>query len=107
MEKTKSKGFTAKDEFNASSATPIKEAKGETLNVKDVMVTEKFDDKENKNVLVGYIKTDDEQIYATISGTIINQLLALVEMVEDGTQTVLVQSNQSNSGREYFMLKLV
>ena len=107
MEKTKSKGFTAKDEFNASSAIPIKEVKGETLNVKDVMVTEKFDEKENKNVIVGYIKTDDEQIYATISVTIINQLLALVEMVEDGIQTVSVHSNQSNSGREYFMLKLI
>ena len=37
MEKTRTKGFTAKDEFNASTATPIKEATGEILEVEDVI----------------------------------------------------------------------
>lgn len=106
MEKTRTKGFTAKDEFNASTATPIKEATGEILEVEDVMVAEKHDNDEV--VVVGYLKTTNGDMYATISDTIINQLLALIEMIdEDGSQKVSVQAKTSNAGRQYFMLQLM
>ena len=106
METMKTKGFTAKDEFNAASATPIKEAKGQELTVSEVMVTEKVDE-DGVLTKVGYIKTTDGEIYATISATIIDQLIPLVVMIdEDGDQTVSVITKTSNAGREYFMLAL-
>lgn len=101
MEKIKTKGFTAKDEFNASSATPIKMAKNGVIEVTDVMVKDKADGE-----TVGYMKTTDGTIYATISATIIEQLVALAEMVQAGPLTVMVVPKTSNGGREYFMLEL-
>lgn len=101
MEKIKTKGFTAKDEFNASSATPIKMAKNSVLKVTDVMIKDKTDGE-----TVGYLKTEDGTIFATISATVIEQLVALSEMLTGDTLDILVVAKTSNSGREYFMLEL-
>lgn len=101
MEKIKTKGFSAKDEFNASSATPIKMAKNSVLKVTDVMIKDKTDGE-----TVGYLKTDDGIIFATISATVIEQLVALSEMLTGDTLDILVVAKTSNSGREYFMLEL-
>ena len=100
METIKTKGFTPKDAFNATSATPIKDAKNSVLKVTDIMVKDKADGE-----TVGYLKTDDGTIYATISNTVIEQLVALADMLTE-PQDVLVVPKQSNSGREYFLLEL-
>lgn len=101
MEKIKTVGFTAKDEFNSSSATPIKMAKNTVVVVTDVMVKDKADGE-----TVGYLKSEDGTIFATISATVIEQLIALIDMLAEGPQSVLVVPKQSNQGREYFMLEL-
>lgn len=98
MEKIKTQGFTAKDEFNSASATPIKMAKNSVIEVVDIMVKDKADGE-----TVGYLKSKDGTIYATISATVIEQLLSLVDLVP---AKVMVVPKQSNAGREYFLLEL-
>lgn len=102
METLKTKGFTAKDRFNTASATPIKEAKGTIIKVKDVMVTEN-----TEGEAVGFLKTSEDDIYATISVTVIDQLVPLIDILqEDGEQEIAIITKTSEAGNEYFMLEL-
>ena len=107
MEKIKTKGFSAKDEFNSAGATPIKMAKNSIIRVTDLMIKDKLPDEDGKVETVGYLKAEDGTIYATISSTVIEQLVALIDILDtDGPQDVLVVPKTSNGGREYFMLEL-
>lgn len=104
METIRTKGFTAKDIFNSTASTPIKEVKAETIKVADIYVKDKAD-----GDTVGYLKTDEGTIYATVSATVIDQLPALAEMIvvnEDAVEVKVVPKT-SNSGREYYILELV
>lgn len=105
MEKIKTKGFTAKDEFNATGAIPIKMVKNTVIRVTDIMVKDKLPDEDGKVDTVGYLKAEDGTLYVTISGTIIEQMLALMEMLDE-PQDVLIATKTSNGGREFFILEL-
>lgn len=98
METIRTNGFTSKDLFNAGSATPLKEAEGKTLEVKDICVKENAEGQQ-----VGYIKTTDGTVYATISQTVVEQVKTLAEMLP---AKVNVISKRSNAGRNYLMLEL-
>ena len=104
METIRTKGFTAKDIFNSTASTPIKDVKEETIKVADIFVKDKVD-----GDTVGYLKTEDGTIYATVSNTVIDQLPALAEINEgqNGAVEVKVVPKTSNSGREYYILELV
>lgn len=111
MEKIKTAGFTAKDEFNTASATSIKMVKNTVIKVTDAMVKEttklvETEDGAKDSNIVGYLKTEDGTIYATISGTAIEQIIALVDLLKEGPQDILVATRESSKGREYFMLEL-
>lgn len=106
MEKIKTEGFTAKDEFNSASATPIKLAKNSVITVTDIMIKDKMPDEDGKVETVGYLKSNDGTIYATISATVIEQLVALFDILKEGEQNILIVPKTSNGGREYFMLEL-
>ena len=106
MEKLMTKGFTAKDEFNAANSTPIKMAKNAVITVVDLMVKDKLPDDDGKVETVGYLKAEDGTIYATISSTVIEQMIALADILNEGPQDVLVVPKTSNGGREYFLLEL-
>lgn len=97
MEKIKSQGFTSKDEFNAAAATALKDAKSSVINVKDVMVKENAE-----GTAVAYFKTEDT-IFATVSQTVVEQALALIDMLP---ATVLVNAQKSKQDREYLILEL-
>ena len=98
METIRTNGFTAKDMFNAGSATPLKQAEGKAFEVKDVCVKENAEGQ-----LVGYIKTADGTVYATISQTVVEQVKTLAEMLP---AKVTVITKKSNAGRDYLMLEL-
>lgn len=103
MEGFRTEGFTAKDLFNAASATPIKSLKGSSIEVTDVMVSVNSDGE-----LVGYMKDTQGIIYATISSTVIDQLKPLAELLDDASSIRIgVISKTSDNDREYFMLELV
>lgn len=106
MEKIKTEGFSAKDEFNAANSTPIKVAKNTIIRVTDIMVKDKLPDDADKVETVGYLKAEDGTIYATISATVIEQLIPLMDILEEGPQDLLVVPKTSGQGREYFMLEL-
>lgn len=101
METIKTKGFTVKDEFNSASATPIKVVKNSVIKVTDIMVKDKVDGE-----TVGFLKAEDGTIYATISATVIEQLVSLSVILDNGPQNILVVPKTSGQGREYFMLEL-
>jgi hypothetical protein len=107
METLKTPGFTAKDEFNATSSVPIKMAKNSILEVQDMMIKDKLPDKNTGKVeTVGFLKATDGTIYATISSTVIEQLLSLETILREGPQKIMVVPHTSNGGREYFTLEL-
>lgn len=107
MEKIKTAGFTAKDEFNASNSTPFKAIKNSVINVTDMMIRDRVPDEEGRVETVGFLKSEDGTIYATISDTVIEQLIALKDILEaEGPQNILIVPKTSNGGREYFMLEL-
>lgn len=104
MEKVMTSKFTAKDLFNASSATPIKDVENKVLEIEAVAIKEKVDGQ-----LCGYLKGTDGTIYATISATVIEQLTILADIIEqDGALQVKVKANVSKgNNRTYYMLELL
>ena len=107
MEKIKTAGFTAKDEFNSSNSTPIKAIKNSVIKVTDIMVKDKVPDEDGKVETVGFLKDDEGVVYATISDTVIEQLIVLKDILEaEGPQDILIVPKTSNGGREYFMLEI-
>ena len=101
----RTKEITAKDMFNSSSALALKDKVGEELTVVGIFTREKTG-MDGIEGLVGYVKTEDG-IYATVSGTGIDQFEALAEMLEEGPCKIKVVARKSNAGREYFQLELV
>lgn len=94
--------FTARDKFNAGAATPLKKMVNQTINVIGVCVAEKADGE-----MAGYIKADNGEIYATISNSVMDQLIDLAEMLtEEEVITVRVLEKLSNAGRTYYMLNI-
>lgn len=108
MELIRTKGITAKDIFNATSAKSIKDIKDETISVNGVFVKEKAEE-DGKVTTVGYLKTEDGVIYATVSATVIEQLEPLAEMLDEtgSVCNIKVVGKTSNANREYFQLELV
>ena len=103
MENFKTSKFTAKDFFNSTSATSIKEVEGKEIKVVAVAIKNRADGEEQ----AGLLKAEDGTIYVTTSVTIMEQLLALREMVEEGSQTVKIVGRTSNNNRTYYLLELV
>lgn len=103
MENFKTSKFTAKDMFNSTSATSIKDVNGLEIKVVAVAVKDRADGEEQ----AGLLKAEDGTIYVTTSVTIMEQLMALREMVEEGTQKVKVISRKSKNDRDYYLLELI
>lgn len=99
MERIRTKGFTAKDLFNASSSTPLKDVAGQELMVTELCVTEK-----NDGTVAGYLKLEDGTVIATISSSVIAQFEGLAELLP---ATIKAVSKKSNGNRDYLMLELV
>ena len=83
MEKIKTQGFSAKDEFNAANSTPIKVAKNTIIRVTDIMVKDKLPDDADKVETVGYLKAEDGTIYAIKEGSVIIKVTALSGVSEE------------------------
>lgn len=101
----RTKEISAKDMFNASTAMPLKDKLNEELTVVGIFTREKTG-VDGIEGTVGYIKTSDA-IYATVSGTTLEQFDALAEMLDAGQVTIRPISRRSNAGREYIQLELV
>lgn len=99
MDRIRTEGFTAKDLFNASSSTPLKDVVGTKLDITDLCVTEK-----NDGTVAAYLKATDGTVYATISTSVISQIDGLVELLP---ATVVAVSKKSNGNRDYLQLELV
>lgn len=102
----RTKEISAKDMFNAASALALKDTAGNEITALGIFTREKSG-VDGIEGTVGYIKTE-QGIYATVSGTIIDQFEALAEMIETGGPCkIKVVARKSNAGREYLQLELV
>ena len=106
MEEIRTQEFTAKDMFNAATAKPLKAAAGQVLTVVGIWICER-PDLNGEVKVVGNIKTEDGEIYGTISDTVIRSLIALPEMLaEDGSIKVQVEERPGKGGRNYLVITL-
>ncbi len=107
MEEVRTKGFTAKDMFNAATAISLKNVIGETLKVVAVWICERPDNNGEVQV-VANLKTSDGTVYGTISDTVIRSALALPEMLEESKSIAIkVESRPGKEeGREYLVITL-
>lgn len=102
MEKILTKEFTSMDLFNSSSAIPIKDMLDQEIEVSAICVVDRL-----SGDTVGYIKSTDGTLYATISVTILDQLAPLADMLEMGQRpTIKTIERKSNGGRTYYQLQL-
>ena len=102
----RTKEINAKDMFNASTSAALKELGDEPIKVTGLWVKAR-EDEDGKVKEVAYLKREDGEIFATVSSTIIEQLEALAEMLEEGPCEVKVITRKSNAGREFMQLMLV
>lgn len=105
MEEIRTREFTAKDQFNAATALPLKSVIGQQLNIVGIWVCERPDLEGNMQI-VANIKTDDGTIYGTISDTVIRSVTALPEMLKEGPVAVNVESRPGSKGRDYIVITL-
>lgn len=107
MEEIRTNNFTAKDIFNSATAEPLKTVIGEVINVVAIYVTER-PDLNGEVQVVANLKTDEGEIYGTISETVIRSVLALPEMLEeDGSVAIRVEEREGTKGRSYLVATLV
>lgn len=99
--------FTAKDTFNSAASMKLSELE-ETINVIGLEIDTK-PDKDGVAVETATIKSDANDLYATISTSAIQQLYALGEMLESGKTGLAIQvvHRKSAQGRDYIQLQLV
>ena len=106
MEEIRTKEFTAKDMFNSATAQPLKSQIGNTLRVVGIWVCER-PDLSGEIQTVANIKTEDNQIFGTISETVIRSVLALPEMLEEaGFVDINVEERPGSKGRNYIVITL-
>lgn len=102
MNVIKTNGITVKDIFNANNSEAIKDHDGEVISVVDVAIETKVDDQK-----VAYLKDANGVMFASISPTVIEQALMLIDMLETQSKVdVVVESGVSAQGNTYFVLKL-
>lgn len=107
MEEIRTNNFTAKDIFNSATAKPLKSAIGEVLNIVAIYVCERAD-LNGEIQVVANLKTDDEEIYGTISDTVVRSVLALPEMLEEeGSVAIKIEERPGTKGRSYLVATLV
>ena len=106
MEEIRTKEFTAKDMFNSATAQPLKSQIGNTLRVVGIWVCERAD-LNGEIQTVANLKTEDNQIFGTISETVIRSVLALPEMLEEaGFVDINVEERPGSKGRNYIVITL-
>lgn len=106
MEEIRTKEFTAKDMFNSATAQPLKSQIGNTLRVVGIWVCERAD-LNGEVQTVANLKTEDGQIFGTVSGTVIRSVLALPEMLEEaGFIDINVEERPGTKGRNYIVITL-
>ena len=106
MEEIRTREFSAKDMFNSATAQPLKSQIGNTLRVVAIWVCER-PDLDGVVQTVANLKTEDGQIFGTISETVIRSVLALPEMLEEtGFVDINVEERPGTKGRNYIVITL-
>ena len=94
------------DLFNAKNAgTPIE-------NGLEMVVTSvgtfPDKDKDGHDVTVSVLKTEDGNVYTTISATVSNSIEMLDDILkENGKVTIKVNQAKSNNGRDFYQLQII
>ncbi len=106
MEEIRTSNFTAKDIFNAATATPLKTMIGKTIPITALWITER-PDADGVVQIVASLKAEDGTIYGTISETIIRAAIALPELLaESSPVNVEIEEREGTKGHSFLVMHL-
>lgn len=99
-------GITAKDRFNANTATSLQTNIDSVLTVKKAMIADVFEEG-GEPKRVAYLFTDTG-VYSTISQTAIDGISDLIDLLDDGEEAVAIipRSRKSKAGRDFIVLEM-
>ncbi len=108
MKFTSTTNMTKADIFNAqSNAQPLQKC-DKPVTVRAVGVADDVSNDTGEVVTVGIIVTTDNEIFGTISKTVVDTFDILSDMLNDGeSPTIRVNRRKSNAGREFLTLGLM
>lgn len=104
-----STNWTTKDTFNSRTSISLQDLTAEdVINVRGAAIAESPDVETGEIKRVGMLVSHDGAVYATISGTAIELVECIIDMLTDGEEvSVRTERRRSKQGREYLTLKLV
>lgn len=94
--------------FNAKSACLALQTVSDTLTVTGAAITDETNRDSGEMSEVGYLFDKAGNVYGTISSTVIDMLLDLIELLDEaGEIPINVVHRNAKSGREYLSLQIV
>lgn len=94
--------------FNAKSSCLSLQTVSDTLTVTGAAITDEPNRDSGEMSEVGYLFDKEGNVYGTISSTVIDMLLDLIELLDEaGEIPINVVHRNAKSGREYLSLQIV
>ena len=105
---TRSAGLTSVDLINAETSTALKDAKGKTIEVRAVAITEEVSEDTGEVQEYVYLFATDGEIYGSNSGTVLRSASALIDLMADTKQSykVTVIARMGNNDREFLTIRV-
>lgn len=112
---TINRGMTRKAMFNAkNSSKDVKDIMNKSVNIVGYQVCDEVDKASGEIIKIGYILTDDNQVYGFKSETLIDNLIDFDSYCTDifgddekFSETVTISSGKSKAGREFYTLNII
>lgn len=102
--------WSAMDTFKAIKSTALAETVGRSFTVEAIAVGTDISAEDGKEIKAGYLRDSDGIMYSTVSKTTIQQLEALIELIEsNGAMAVKVmeQTCKKDTKNSFIYLDLV
>ena len=106
---TNGANFGAKDVFNITGAETLDSVKGSVIRVVGAALGLDVSYDTGEEVVTGYLKAENGEIYSTISPTAQQSIDALIDLLSDDPTPVEIKVNtrKSNAGREFIVLTMM
>lgn len=107
--------FSKKDAFNITGAETLQNQTGKVIKVNGCAIGIDVSHDTGEDVVTGYLKDENGNIFSTISKTAIDAIAELCDIITDvnGTEDfgdgieVMVNSRKSRGGRDFIVLTLM
>ena len=96
--------WTSKDTFNTVKSKSLADCDNQTITIAAIAIGNDISNEDGRTVEAGYIRSADGQMFNTISKTALQQLDALIDMMEEGeefTVKICRQKCKNDKKREF------